>query len=106
MLISSFKLQIACSNVKYHFFKMAKQLQGKCSSLFVKEQFPKVIIHLLTAKGIVHSIYLNNTGSEARQINFDSCQNFFRIPTKLSCYGHVDGALVMVGKGARHEEKI
>ena len=84
MLISSFKQQIACSNVKYHFLKMAKQPQGTCSSLFVKEEFPKVTIHLLTAKGTVRSVYLINTGSEAGQIHFDSSQNFFRIPTKLS----------------------
>lgn len=50
----------------------------------VKEEFPKVIIHLLTAKGTVRSMYLINTGSEAAQIHFDSSQNFFRIPTKLS----------------------
>lgn len=83
MLISSFKQQIACSNVKYHFLKMAQQPQGTCSSLLIKEEFPKVIIHLLTAKGIAHSIHLISTGTEAGQIHFHSCQN--RISTKLSC---------------------
>lgn len=66
----------------------------------VKEEFPKVIIHLLTAKGTVRSMYLINTGSEAAQIHFDSSQNFFRIPTKLSHQGHIDGTLTVQGKGA------
>lgn len=72
MLISSFKQQIACSNIKYHFLKMTQQPQEICSSLLIKEGFPKVIIHLLTAKGTAHSIYLINTGTEAGQIHFHS----------------------------------
>lgn len=49
---------------------MAQQPQGTCSSLLIKEEFPKVIIHLLTEKGTAHSIYLISTKTEAGQIHF------------------------------------
>lgn len=85
---------------------MAKQPQGICSSLFAKEEFPKVVIHLLAANGVVHSIYLTNTKTEAGQIHFVSSQNFFTIHTKLLHQGNTDGTLAMQEKGAKDEGEM
>lgn len=105
MLISSLRQQIAYSNAKYHFIKMAKQPKGMCSSLFQRENFPKVNIYPLTVKSIVHSTYLINNGAETGQIHFDSTQNLFRIPTKLLHKLHVaNDNVAREKKEARDEE--